>query len=233
MQNTNRNQVRRVVGTAIVVAVLGATAACTGSSSGSSNTGTTGSATASGNPATSGAATTSSNTPTAASGTTSASANGSGSVSSPHAVNGIPACTGTQLKVTLGQAGAATGHAGQPLVFTNTSSQTCSMQGYPGAAIMNGSTIVLNATRILNGFIGDERHLNAVPLVTLAPGAKAAAMLEYVVDNGETCYPSGTGTLSVTPPNTDVTTALGKLTAGPDGVCADFEIHPVVAGTLS
>lgn len=76
---------------------------------------------------------------------TSAAGNGSGSSASAHTANGVSACTGTQLKVTLGRAGAAGGHAGQPLVFTNTSSQTCTMQGYLGAAIMNGSTIVLNA----------------------------------------------------------------------------------------
>ena len=119
-----------------------------------------------------------------------------------------------------------------PLVFTNTGSKTCTMQGYPGAAVMKGSTTVLNATRSLNGYIGDERQLSSAPVVTLAPGATASAILEYVVDAGEACYKSGTGTLEVTPPNTTSTTSLISLTAGTSGICADFEIHPVVSGTL-
>ena len=143
------------------------------------------------------------------------------------------ACTNGQLKVGIKSAGVASGNEGDILVFTNTSSQTCTLQGYPGAAIMHGSATVLNATRALNGFIGDERQLSSAPVVTLAPGGTASAMLEWVVDNGEPCGPSGTGTLEVTPPNTTVTTGLVELTAGSAGICADFEIHPAVSGTFS
>ena len=229
-------------------AVLGATAACSsgsgsGTAAGSGGTGTAGTSVSS--TSTSTQAGTSSNG-AGGSGATSGATNGSGangtaSSNSSSGSNGntqagsggAAFCSGAAIKVSTGQGGAATGHHGLPLVFTNTSSRTCTLQGYPGAAIMSGSATVLNATRTLNGFIGDERQLSNVPLVTLAPGATASAMLEWVVDNGEQCGASGTGTLEVTPPNTTVTTSLGAMTAGTAGVCADFEIHPAVPGTLT
>ena len=227
---------RRVAAVAIVAAVLGATAACTGSSSGSSNTGSTSSAqttvtpsaTASATAAASGAATTQgANTSTGSATSTTTS-----SAASAHAVTGASACTGTEIKVAQGRNSAAMGHHGDVLVFTNSSSRTCTLQGYPGAAIMSGSTVLLNATRALNGYIGDERQLSSAPLVTLAPGAVASAMLEWDVDNGQTCVAGGSGTLQITPPNTTVTTGLGSMTVGSEGVCSGFDIHPVVAGDL-
>ena len=222
----------------LATAVLGATAACTGSSSPTGSGGTS-AAGSSVSPSVTSTQPTGTSTGTGAAASTTATsamtASGAGSSSSAgsHAVaGGSSACTGTEIKVTLGQSTAGLSHAGVPLVFTNTSSATCTMQGYPGAAIMKGSTVVLNSTRTLNGYFGDERQLDSAPVVTLAPGATASAMLEYVGGAGETCYKSGTGTLEVTPPNTTSTTGLIAMTAGSDGVCADFDIHPVVAGTL-
>ena len=236
---------RHIAAFAVAAAVLGATAACTGSSGsptagGTSTAGTTlspSATTTTVNTQPTGTSTTTTTATSAANSTNTSSlstSNGSNSNSGSQAASGgTTSCTGSEIKVTLGNGDAAMSHAGQPLVFTNTSSQTCTLQGYPGAAIMSGSTVILNATRSLNGYIGDERQLSSAPLITLAPGAKASAILEYVVDAGETCYPSGSGTLEVTPPNTTTTTALTSMTAGSSGVCADFDIHPVVAGTFN
>ena len=233
---------RHVAAFAVAAAVLGATAACTGSSGsptsgGTSTAGTTLSPTATSSTTQAGGASTATGTSAAGAGnptSASSAANGSNSNASSRAVSGgTSSCTGSEIKVTLGQSDAGMSHDAVPLVFTNTSSQTCTMQGYPGAAVMNGSTVVLNSTRSLNGYIGDERQLSSAPLITLAPGARASAMLEYVADAGETCYPNGSGTLEATPPNTTTTTSLMSMTTGTAGVCADFEIHPVVAGTFS
>jgi hypothetical protein len=246
MGHNNGQRIGRVVAlAAAAAAVLGAAAACTGSSGTGTTTGSGGTSSASASPSpNSVSASASANAQVGAPTSTQAGApsnsstaptpgSGSGSSGNPQAGSGgTSSCTGSQIKVSVGRQGAATGHHGLPVVFTNTSSQTCTLQGYPGAAIMNGSTTVLNATRTLNGFIGDERQLSSAPLVTLAPGGSASAMLEWVVDNGEPCGASGTGTLEVTPPNTTVTTGLLALTAGPSGICADFEIHPAVSGTL-
>jgi hypothetical protein len=246
-------RIGRVAALAVAAAaVLGATAACTGSSGTPSSSGSTASAGSSLSPTPAGtqpgtSASTSSSgggsgattapTSGAGNGATSGASNSAGSNATSGSVGnaqaGSASCGGSVISVSAGNGGAATGHHGLPLVFKNTGSRTCTLQGYPGAAIMNGSATVLNATRTLNGFIGDERQLSSAPLITLAPGASASAMLEWVVDNGEKCAPNGTGTLEVTPPNTTATTKLGSLTAGTQGVCADFEIHPLVSGTLT
>ncbi|HTJ68848.1 MAG TPA: DUF4232 domain-containing protein [Actinospica sp.] len=207
----------------LAAAVLGGTAACTGSSSPATPTvaapSTSGGSTAATQP-------TSASTATPAAPATSASPS---SAASGHVVAAGGACTGSEIKVALGQSGAATGHHIVTLDFTNTGSRTCALQGYPGAAIVNGSTTILNAKRTLNGFAGDNQQLSSAPLVTLSPGATAYANLEWVVDNGEPCGPNGTGMLAVTPPNTTSTAKLMSLTSGTQGVCADFEVHPVVA----
>jgi Protein of unknown function (DUF4232) len=233
---------RRLAGFAVLaMAVLGATAACTGSSSptnpgGESTAATSLSPTATSTQAAGTSSATGAATATSTSTATTAAANGSSSNASPHAVSGgTTSCTGSEIKVSLGEGGVAMSHEGFVLIFTNSSSRTCTLDGYPGVAIMNGSTVVLNATRSLNGFIGDGRGtpLTSIPLVTLAPGATASAELEFVVNAGETCYPNGTGTVEVTPPNTTTTTGTRSETVGTHGICADFQIHPVVAGTIT
>ena len=227
---------RKIALATLAAAVLGGTAACTGSST-PATTGT--SATASATPGSTQTGATSSGTPTASAGsgagagaTSTAGSSTTSSTATQAAGSGTAACTGSQIKTTLGREGAAMGHRVEALVFTNTSSQTCTLQGYPGAAIVNGSTVLLNATRTLNGYAGDERQLTSAPLVTLKPGAVASANIEWVIDNGEACAANGTGTLEATPPNTKATTGLGSQTTGTQGICADFEVHPVVAGTL-
>ena len=239
---------RRLAGLAVLaMAVLGATAACTGSSSPTGLNGATATAGTSLSPTATATATSTQagGVSTAGTGAASATASSTGGTSAGNGSNsgagsnsgsgGTTACTGSEIRVSLGEGGVAMSHEGFVLIFTNTSSQTCTMKGYPGVAIMNGSTVVLNATRTLNGFIGDGHGtpLSGVPLVTLAPGATASAELEFVVNAGEPCYPNGSGTVEVTPPNTTTTTGTRSETVGTSGICADFEIHPVVAGTIT
>jgi hypothetical protein len=143
------------------------------------------------------------------------------------------ACGNSSLHTTMRSAGAAMMHSGDVLVFTNVSSHACTLYGYPGAAIEYRSTPLVNATRTLNGYIGDGRDLTSPPHVTLAAGASASAVLEWVANAGEPCYANRTGTLHVTPPNTTATVALGStLTVGQEGICSGFDIHPVVAGIV-
>ncbi len=121
-------------------------------------------------------------------------------------------------------------HSGDVLIFTNHASSACTMQGYPGVAVVQGSTTLLNATRSLTGYLADDPGLSSPPPITLASGTSASAVVEWVGNAGEACYPTGTGALEVTPPNTRSTSSFGSLTLGDDGVCADFEVHPVVSG---
>jgi hypothetical protein len=124
-------------------------------------------------------------------------------------------------------------HGGYVLIFTNSGSSACTLQGYPGVAVVKGSATLLNATRSLTGYMFDPgSQITSAPLVTLAAGASASTLVEWVGNAGETCYPTGTGTLEVTPPNTQSTSSFATLTLGDNGICADFETHPVVTGVL-
>ncbi len=81
-------------------------------------------------------------------------------------------CTNAQIKVTAisPPGGGAAGHVGVVLLFTNTSSATCSMTGYPGVDGLNSAGQKLaSATRTLNGMIG-FCGCTKPPVVTLTPG---------------------------------------------------------------
>jgi len=216
-------RIHRFAAAAIVVtAVLGSTAACTGSSTG---TGAKGGASGSATIGAAGSGGTSTSTPSgSSSATTSAADDG--------AETGVSACTGPELQVTIKSAGAAANHTGRVMIFTNNGSSACTMQGYPGVSVVNGSTSLLNATRTLSGFITDDPGIKSAPLVTVAPGQSASAMVEWAGNAGETCYANGTGTLEITPPNTRSTSSFGTLPLGDDGVCAEFQVHPVTSGIL-
>lgn len=143
-----------------------------------------------------------------------------------------PKCVGKALKITLGREGTGSQTNGTILYFTNKSGYVCTIQGYPGVTIMRGSEVLLNAQQSLNGYIGDQQTLTSAPLVVLAPGATASAEFEDSVDAGQPCYPAGSGTLTVTPPNDTDPTPFMPEAVGSEGVCSDFEVHPVVPGLL-
>jgi hypothetical protein len=99
--------------------------------------------------------------------------------------------------------GGAAGHTGVRIEFTNTSSQSCSMHGYPGVSFVgdgNGTQIGAPARR--------DPGLPE-PQLTLAPGGAAyAALLIANAQNYDaaTCQPTPTDGFRVYPPNS--TTAL-------------------------
>lgn len=203
--------------------VLGAAAACVGSSAG------TGATSGASSPSTSGAAASAS----ASSGailTGSSPSTNSGAGHSTEA--GASACTGSAIQVAVKSAGAAMNHFGDVLIFTNRGGSACTLRGYPGVAVVKGSTTLLNATRTLTGYMAADPGTSSPPLVTLAPGKSASAMVEWAGNAGEACYPNATGTLEATPPNTRSTSSFGTLTLGDNGICAGFEVHPVTSGVL-
>lgn len=227
---TGRFRVRVGLATAAVAAaVLAGASACTGSSTPAASAG--GSATTS-SPSDAGTVSMPAAASGSAPGVSSASSTG-GAATSPAAGANAAACGNGDIAVSLGRAGAAMNHAGQAAVFKNVSNHTCTLQGYPGAAVMSGGNALVNATRELNGYIGDGRQLSSAPLVTLQPGQSASAELEWVGSAGEKCYADGSGGLAITPPNTTKSTSLQKMIVGTHGICAGFEVHPVVAGILN
>lgn len=236
---TNRFSFRTGLAAAAVTAtVLMGASACVGSSTPAASAGTTG---ASSSPSAAGTVSIpAASSPAASAGPATgaggaASSAGAGAPASSAAGANVAAssCGNSDIAVSLGHAGAAMNHDGQVVVFKNVSGHTCSLRGYPGAAVMSGGNALVNATRELNGYIGDQRQLTSAPLVTLGPGQSASAELEWVGDAGEQCYPDGSGGLAVTPPNTTKSTSLMAVTVGSKGICSGFEVHPVVAGIIS
>lgn len=210
----------RFAGTALVAAaVLVGTSACVGLSATAGSSGSTASGAAA-------SASTSEAPPSAPVVSTASSAAGQ-SAEPP----GAAACTSSAIRVTIKSAGAAMNHEGYVLIFTNHGGSACILEGYPGVAVVKGSTTLLNATRSPVGYLSSDPGSSVLP-ITVAPGKSASAMVEWAGNAGETCYPHETGTLDVTPPNTRSTSSFVTLTLGDIGICADFEVHPVVSGVL-
>lgn len=127
------------------------------------------------------------------------------------------------------------GTQGRPLqaeavVFTNVGTRSCTLKGYPGLAVADAGTVI-NAARVLNGFRGDQPPLKTPPLVTLAPGAAAHAMVQWLTYDGRACYPTGTGVFEVTAPDTTNTIILSRPVMGRQGICSGLDVNPVAPGT--
>ena len=134
-------------------------------------------------------------------------------------------CTGIQIKVTAVDppGGGAAGHRGVVLLFTNLSTTTCTMTGYPGVdGLGSGGNHIASATRTLSGMIG-FCGCTTPPTVTLAPGTTVSAVTEGVADGSGPC--GVFFALLVTPPNTSTST---QVTNSP--YSCGFTVHPVVPG---
>jgi Protein of unknown function (DUF4232) len=107
------------------------------------------------------------------------------------------ACATSGLKLKLGLSQGTAGSVYQVIDFTNTSSSTCTLFGFPGVSFVTkvgGSQVGSAATRSTT---------STAKLVTLAPGATANAVLQ-VVDAGNfspsACDPVDVTWLKVFPP---------------------------------
>jgi hypothetical protein len=83
-------------------------------------------------------------------------------------------CPLSRLAVRLGPAGHAAGSTYRPIVFTNTGTTACSLTGYPGVSY------VAPKTGRQVGAAADRDRTGKVNTVTLAPGRRAAALLQLV-----------------------------------------------------
>lgn len=126
--------------------------------------------------------------------------------------------------VTDNPEGAAAGHNSVVLTFTNSSTRTCVLYGYPGADALNASGhVVAHAKRSLTGYIGGTYA--GLVNVTLHPGQTASTILEGNIGDGGPSCTAGVS-LVVTAPNLFHSSPLAKAPY----VCS-FAIHPVVAGS--
>jgi Protein of unknown function (DUF4232) len=143
-------------------------------------------------------------------------------------VVGAAACPNGSLKVTQGLGQGYAGGTYEVIDFTNTSSTTCTLYGYPGVSLVSGPPYVqigLAAKRSTN---------TPVATITLAPGAVANALLQ-IVDAlnfpAATCSPAAATNLQVYPPGQTVAVYLpNQSEACAEPVQTTF-IGPVTAGS--
>lgn len=209
----------RRIGCLVLVVVVFALGACSSSPKPSSSSSSTTRATApvTGNPATS---------TTGAGGAVGSTTTTSIGLA-PSTTVGTPNCAFSQLDVSAtGNSGA--GHIGVVLRFKNTSTETCTLVGYPGVAALNAAgKQVVQAKRTLSEYLGGIPTGQRPPVVTLTPGASASALVEGTdvpTGNAHACptYPK----LLVTPPNTRQSVTILMSMPG----CSPIEVHPVVSG---
>lgn len=193
MANTSPS-VRRTALLASAVAALGALTACgtDGGASGAATGGATGAArqspvpgtptsAASGSPAGGGERSPSPAEPSDTAGSASASAGFGGR------------CHTSELRASVGRADPGAGQRNFPVVLTNTSSRTCTLYGYPGAAFVDASGSQVGA---------DPRRAPGSPeTVTLAPGRSAWAGLSFASPEVSGARAVTPAALLVTPPD--------------------------------
>lgn len=113
------------------------------------------------------------------------------------AAAGAAACSASNLRITLGNGGAAAGTDFTVLDFTNSGTAPCTLYGFPGVSLINSA-----GTQI--GAAASRNPATASTLVTLAPGGKANAQLG--VANAQnypaaSCKPTAASRLKIFPPN--------------------------------
>ena len=110
---------------------------------------------------------------------------------------GTAACASSNLRISLGNGGAAAGTDFTIIDFTNSGSKSCTLYGFPGVSLTNSSGAQIGAGATRN-------PATPASTVTLAPGGKANAQLG--VGNAENyptndCKPASSAHLKVFPPN--------------------------------
>ena len=139
------------------------------------------------------------------------------------------ACRSTQLRVVAVRSTAASAHAALVLRFRNISTSSCQLYGYPGVAGLDAAgTQVTQARWTPRGPAGGlRRGQRTGPVLTLAPGQSAAAVVESVSRSGHGSSCRRLAGLLVTAPNTRHSVTVPVAPRDCDGLQA----HPVLAGT--
>jgi hypothetical protein len=165
------------------------------------------------------AATTAPSTPGATSGATVA--------ASPAGPAGTPACTTGDLKTSIGNGGGGAAGSFYSLIdFTNTSSASCTLYGYPGVSLRNAQLALIGAPATRG--VAPEP---APSVVTLVPGATASAtlkMTDYTVYPTSECKPATSGYLLVYPPNQTQSVKL----AFKEGTCSNSSVKMLAVSVV-
>ncbi|MFD9129523.1 DUF4232 domain-containing protein [Kitasatospora sp. NPDC059571] len=141
-----------------------------------------------------------------------------GTAESVQAASTTPTCQAGDLYLAVGQPQGAAGSFLYPVEFTNTSTHSCALRGYPGVAVLDVGHHQIGAPAARNGV--------PVSTVVLGPDRTAAATIRT---NDPGVVPTCRATaayVGVIPPAS--TTQL--LIPFHLRVCGDFEISPVQTG---
>lgn len=166
-----------------------------------------------------------SGTGTSGTGTSGTGGSGTGTSGTGTSAAGSSECATSQLSVAQVNPSVGAGQYYSTLVFTNTSSSSCTMTGYPGV-----SYVVANGVQSGNPAV---RAGGAGSTVTLAPGGKADSVLHD--SNGisgyspQQCQLTPAQGLRIYPPNNKAALFLPWNTSH----CAGLSIHPLSIGPVT
>jgi hypothetical protein len=148
------------------------------------------------------------------------------------ATDAVTSCSTAQLTVTLTNTGALAGEAGGYLKFTNNTSATCRITGYPSVA---GVTSTGRATAFRQAratMFGAWQYSTPLPVVTLRPGDSAYAVVaapDHPAGTQSSC-PSPDVHLRVAAPGSSSTTVISAWLPGAGTylpTCASINGTPV------
>jgi hypothetical protein len=149
---------------------------------------------------TSGSSATSSSSPSSStSGATSPSTSSGTGGSTQAASSGVASCTTSDLTAKIGQTEGAAGSIYVTLDLTNNSGKPCTLYGYPGVSLANGTTEISPGA--------SRSTTNPAKLVTLGVGATANAVLQVAQAANyptSTCVPKSANAIKIYPPNETV-----------------------------
>jgi len=141
---------------------------------------------------------------------------------------GTPACTTGDLKTSIGDGGGGAAGSFYSLIeFTNTSSASCTLYGYPGVSLRDAQLALIGAPATRG--VAPEP---APSVVTLAPGATASATLketDYTVYPTSECKPATAAYLLVYPPNQTQSVKL----AFKSGTCSNPSVKMLAVSVVT
>lgn len=105
----------------------------------------------------------------------------------------VSRCHTSELRASVGRNNPGAGQENFPIVLTNTSSRTCTVRGYPGAAFVDASGRQQGPD--------PQRESGTPTTVTLAPGRSAWAGMTFSNPEISGAHAVTPATLLVTPPN--------------------------------
>jgi Domain of unknown function (DUF4232) len=152
----------------------------------------------------------------------------SASASASSAATSPTACATSALKITQSSPNGYAGGVIVTLVFTNTSSTSCTLYGYPGVSFLSSAQKQI-------GLAAKRSGTSAPKLVTLDPSGGTASATLQIVDAlnfpATTCSPVKAAYLKIYPPNQTASVMVANTSQTCSKPVQTLTINPVVTGS--